>query len=261
MDFKKFDLLLKKINTLKQNMDLTDDEVSYLEIDLLKNYIRQLYEVVALPEADTPKTIPSKPKTTEALVGKILHPEVKEMKTMERSEEKPNEMVVEKPHQPEVKESLPPEVKEEKPLEVIPVVETVKQVVMKAEKPVVEPETVPVVAAKAEVKKETGNVTELDDIFLQDTSTDLSDKLSSAPLEDIKKAIAINERILAINELFGGNKDLFEETLAFVNKAENFEAAKVWIINHVAIPNKWSIADKKGKAKRFIKLVRRRLPQ
>lgn len=260
MDFKKFDLLLKKINTLKQNMDLTEDEVSYLEIDLLKNYIRQLYEVVALPDPDAAGTFPSKPKTVGTSMEKILHTEVNEVKTVKRSEEKPVEVEVEKPRQPEVKESLPPVFKEERPVEVIPVVETVKEVV-KVEKPVAEPETIPVVAVKAEGRKETGDAAEFDDIFLQDTSTDLSDKLSSAPLEDIKKAIAINERILAINELFGGSKDLFEETLTFINRAENFEAAKTWIIQHVAIPNKWAVGDKKGKAKRFIKLVRRRLPR
>ncbi len=260
MDFKKFDLLLKKINTLKQNMDLTDDDVSYLEIDLLKNYIRQLYEVVALPETDVPNTLPSKPKSAETSMEKILYSELKEVKTIEINEEKPVEAVVEKPHQPEVKETVPPVVKDEKPVEVIAVVETVKEIV-KVEKPVTEQEIVPVVEPKGEAKKESGNLAELDEIFLQDTSTDLSDKLSSAPLEDIKKAIAINERILAINELFGGNKDLFEETLAFVNKAENFESAKTWIINHVAISNKWAVGDKKGKAKRFIKLIRRRLPK
>lgn len=249
MDFKKFDLLLKKINTLKQNMDLSDDDVSALEIDLLKNYIRQLYEVVALPDAESIK-ITQKPKAVE------VH--------------------IEKPAQAEPEVARTPVIREDKPAEIVPVVETVKEVVIQAEPSIVIPvtenhKTVEYKRVVEEVKT-TPSATETKDIkneqipeelaemFSTDPTTDLSDKLSATPLEDIKKAIAINDRILTITELFGGSKDLFEETLTVVNKAQNFETAKEWIISNVAIPLKWTSSDKKGKAKRFIKLVRRRLP-
>jgi len=245
MDFKKFDLLLKKINTLKQNMDLSGDDVSKLEIDLLKNYIRQMYELVALPDTEVSLTAHPKPKSAE--------------------------VVVEKRRRTELEEVTEPVVKIEKPAEFTPAVEAVKEekklpqtpavVELVQQTPVAEVVSAPEPVAKAEEKSEQNLTADMAEIFSSDPSSDLSDKLSSAPLEDIKKAIAINDRILTTNDLFGGNKDLLEETLSFVNKAENFEAAKNWIISHVAVPNKWMSADKKGKAKRFIKLVRRRLPE
>lgn len=244
MDFKKFDLLLKKINTLKQNMDLSGDDVSELEVDLLKNYIRQLYEVVALPGEDVPKHS-HKAKPTEILVEKTGFTEPEPSKTEIIREEKPVEVVR---ITETVREVVPPPKAQE----------IVAPVVQKPAEVSVEP-VVPV--AKQPVEKEFEIPAELADIFSTDPTTDLSDKLSSAPLEDIKKAIAINDRILTINDLFGGSKELFDETVAFVNKSTSFEEAKNWIIQHVAIKNKWGNADRKGKAKRFIKLVSRRLPQ
>lgn len=242
MDFKKFDLLLKKINTLKQNMDLSGDDVSELEVDLLKNYIRLLYEVVALSGDDVPKHTP-KVKPAEMVAEKSGFSEPEPPKTVIIREEKPIEVV----HVTEtVREVAPPP----------KAPEIVAPVVQKSEVPV--EQKVPVVAPT--LVKELEIPAELSDIFSTDTSTDLSDKLGSAPLEDIKKAIAINDRILTINDLFGGSKELFDETVTFVNKATSFEEAKNWIIQHVAIKNKWGNADRKGKAKHFIKLVRRRLP-
>jgi len=244
MDFKKFDLLLKKINTLKQNMDLSGDDVSELEVDLLKNYIRQLYEVVALPGEDVPKHT-HKAKPAEILAEKPGFTEPEPPKTVIIREEKPVEVVR---ITETVREVVPPPKAQE----------IVAPVVQKAVEVSVEP-VVPV--AQPILEKEFEMPAELADIFSTDPSTDLSDKLSSAPLEDIKKAIAINDRILTINDLFGGSKELFDETVTFVNKSTSFEEAKNWIIQHVAIKNKWGNADRKGKAKRFIKLVSRRLPQ
>lgn len=244
MDFKKFDLLLKKINTLKQNMDLSGDDVSELEVDLLKNYIRQLYEVVALPGEDAPKHS-HKAKPTEILSEKPGFTEPEPPKTVIIREEKPVEVVR---VTETVRELVPPS----------KAPEIIAPVVQKAVEIPVEP-LVPV--AQPKLEKEFEIPVELADIFSTDPSTDLSDKLSSAPLEDIKKAIAINDRILTINDLFGGSKELFDETVTFVNKSNSFEEATNWIIQHVAIKNKWGVADRKGKAKRFIKLVRRRLPQ
>ncbi|NNF20893.1 MAG: hypothetical protein HKN67_03045 [Saprospiraceae bacterium] len=112
---------------------------------------------------------------------------------------------------------------------------------------------------KAEIVKIAETVPpELVELFKFEKVTELSDKLSQKPVPDLKKAMGINERIFTINELFGGDKDEFENLLTALNGLENFDQAKDVLMNSVAKKYLWQKEDKQNKARNFIKLVQRR---
>jgi len=54
---------------------------------------------------------------------------------------------------------------------------------------------------------------------------DVSRKLKSKPIEDISKAIGINDKFHYIRELFAGDTDLYEKTIRTLNEAQNFNQA------------------------------------
>ena len=81
-------------------------------------------------------------------------------------------------------------------------------------------------------------------IFKMDEITDLSAKLSMSKIDDISKAIGINERIFTINELFGGNGNLFTNIINQLNACRDFDQAKALLIAEVAIPQQWEKEDK-----------------
>ncbi len=87
---------------------------------------------------------------------------------------------------------------------------------------------------------------------------ELSDRLSRSPIKDLRKAFAINERMLVINDLFGGNYEKFNETLDILNTKYSFEEAKSYIIRHLIDTYQWLDEEKSEQAIEFIKLVERR---
>ena len=95
-------------------------------------------------------------------------------------------------------------------------------------------------------------------LFEQKEGKELSDKLSSMPIMDLKKSMGLNEKILTINELFGGDHKAFDAALTDLNALGSFEEAKVYMSEHLAAKYEWASATKKKKAQIFIKLVRRR---
>lgn len=54
---------------------------------------------------------------------------------------------------------------------------------------------------------------------------DVSRKLQSKPIDDISKAIGINDKFYYIRELFAGDAGLFEKTIRTLNEAKNFNQA------------------------------------
>ena len=87
---------------------------------------------------------------------------------------------------------------------------------------------------------------------------DLSDKLSNAPIEDIRSSMGLNERVLTINELFGGNAMAFDKTVKALNQMDDFEDAKVFLSREIVPKYEWHEEGKLKKAKIFLKLVSRR---
>ncbi len=223
MKDKKVKRLLEKINHLYKHQEI-DGELSTIEHDLMLSYIRDLYEQYAFSKEGQ------------------SHMKVKDSDQV-KTEKVKEEKIVVAPVEKVV------EVKKPEPVEIVPDPEpVVKEEVTKA--PVKEKEE------KEEVKVESSS--ELDALFGEVSISDLSDKLASSPIKDLGKAMGINERIFTIQELFGGDQDLFTGTVDALNGFNSFTEAAFFLKNGVASTQDWTSKDKMKKATHFIKLVRRR---
>ena len=216
MDVTRFEVLLRKINSLKQNIDLSGEHISKLEIELLKTYIKQLYETV---DSGDPAWV-EKPEPDPEPKKKQKDPE--EQVPVESGE-------VEKPEmeeKPKPKNELEPE----KSVEEKPKAEEVKPVFDK----------------------------ELLAIFDSAGGSELSDKLSATPISDLSKAFGLNDKIFTINELFGGDNALYNDTIRALNALEHFDQARDYLLLHIAGKYDWAGKDNLKKAQRFIKVIKRR---
>jgi hypothetical protein len=84
---------------------------------------------------------------------------------------------------------------------------------------------------------------------------DLASKLKDQPIEDLKKAINLNDRFLFTKELFEGNAIKYNQAIEELNKFENLDQAMEYINTGFA----WDM--EKESFKKFIELVYRRYIQ
>ncbi len=102
-----------------------------------------------------------------------------------------------------------------------------------------------------------GEDEEVEVLFEKPPARELAEKLQELPIQDLRRAMGINERIFTINELFGGDQNAFDATVDRLNRFASFEQAKAYLIKEVAVPFGWTDPQKKEIAKNFIRLVRR----
>ena len=237
MNIDKAKILLEKINVLMRSMSVSPDQIADIEQDLMKNYIRQLYESVLEESAPAPKSAPTPkpvkkeivpPPTPEPAPEPEPIPEPAPVKAAPAPKPKPT------PTPPPPPPPAPePEVE----------MEVVAPVPAPTPKPVVKPSSIS---------------SDLEEIFTHHTATDLGEKLSQSPIKDLTKAFSINERMFTIKELFGDNNDLFNKTIKQLDGLKSFEEAKNLLVNSVASEYGWSKKSKQNKAKEFVKLIKRR---
>ena len=91
---------------------------------------------------------------------------------------------------------------------------------------------------------------------LKQKKIELSDKLTEAPIKDLKKAIGINDRFLFINELFRGDEDMYERSIKTIQNFSILAEAEYWIIRELKVKIGW--VDTDPIVKQFDQLVRRR---
>ncbi len=220
MDFQKAGILLEKIHALFKNMSADSDSVSEIEKDLMRAYLRQFYECF-LPHGESP---------AEAAAPVELPPAItrKPVKKIEPVVEEPEEEEEEEVEEEEVFTPPPPPPPKKKEKE------------KKIETPEQEEEE------------------ELENLFEHHQARELSEKLSELPIQDLGKAMGLNEKIFTINELFNGDQEAFKQTIQALNSLPSFEEAKNFLVREVAVRYNGAHQDKKNKAKNFIKIVRRR---
>jgi hypothetical protein len=80
---------------------------------------------------------------------------------------------------------------------------------------------------------------------------DLSTKLANMPVENISKAISLNEKLMFIRELFDGNADKYNEATTKMNNANSLEEALDMLASY-------DIDTTKESAGVFIKILYRR---
>lgn len=254
MDLTKAQRLLLKIQAFIDNGNGND--LSRLEKDLMKSYIIQLYDAVSTE--DTPVQT-EKPKPTEIPVAKFQKTEappvyVPEPPTPEVPKPEPQKPVYHEPVAPKIPD-VPLEIK-------IPVKEPVFEL------PKFEPVDIPVVEPVKEVvhvhKIVSAPVDASDDLaklFELPKIEEMSDRFSHIPIENIETALGLNERIFTLNELFGGNRDVFDSTCTKLNNLSSFSEAKQLLLNGPARQYKWSDQERVKMAEHFIRIVARRYPK
>lgn len=81
---------------------------------------------------------------------------------------------------------------------------------------------------------------------------DLASKLKQHPIENLNKAIKLNDKVWFIKELFNGNADLYKETVNAINKMADMDEALTFIEQN------FSFDQDKESFKSFIEFVYRR---
>lgn len=254
MDLTKAQRLLLKIQAFIDNGN--GSEISRLEKDLMKSYIIQLYDAVSTEE--TPAHT-EKPKQTEIPVAKFQKPEPPPVYIPEPPKPEPPKPEFEKPvyHEP-----VAPKI-QDIPLEIkIPVKEPVFEL------PKFEPVDIPVVEPVKEVhhihKVESTHVDSSDELaklFELPKVEEMSGRFSHIPIDNIEAALGLNERIFTLNELFGGNREVFESTCAKLNNLNSFSEARQLLLSGPARQYKWSDQERVKMAEHFIRIVARRYPK
>jgi hypothetical protein len=91
---------------------------------------------------------------------------------------------------------------------------------------------------------------------LKEVKVELSEKLTDAPIKDLKKAIGVNDRFLFINELFRGDEAMYERSIKTIQNFSIFAEAEFWIRRELKVKIGWH--DNHPVVKQFDQLVRRR---
>jgi len=242
MNWQSFSSKIQKIKILAENAE-KDGQVSRLERDLLASYVRDLYDLIMDDGSLSQQQVTYKKEVVTP------EPVVKKQEPVHTPEPV---RIVESPVVTETKTEVVevPVVHKE-----IPVAEVAPAVV---ETPVAPPQPV----VQEVVTPPASNVhidpTLLAELFTEEKVTDLSDKLASQKIPDLTKAMGINEKIFTIQELFNNDNVLFNETIQQLNGLSDFQAAKMYMTQHIIQKLDWTSDKKLKKAATFIKLVRRR---
>ncbi len=239
MDLNNVSKILKKINRL---YDLINEigEASQTEKDLLKAYVIDLYDSIAMSDIEEVKDLEAEQMAKKIKKRKKLEKKLKKQKHKDtKSSVVEDEVEVRK-----VKSQIATQASHE--AEIKKVDQALKEEIKKE----------PVTIAESVQPKVDGALQEL---FVMDgNSSEISDKLSQTPIQDLTRAMSINERIFTQNELFGGNKEEMDNMLVALNGLSTFEEAKNVLMRSVASKYDWTSAGKLKKARNFIKLVQRR---
>jgi len=91
---------------------------------------------------------------------------------------------------------------------------------------------------------------------LKEVKIELSEKLTDAPIKDLKKAIGINDRFLFINDLFRGDEAMYERSIKTIQNFSILAEAEYWIRRELKVKIGWLDSD--PIVKQFDQLVRRR---
>lgn len=244
MDFQKSKIYLDKLQREFNRMSKDPENVVRLDIDILASYVRELYDAIL---SDPASNVPfSKPEPTPVRITAPA-PKVEIIK-----ETPPPPPVVASPPPPVVVEAPPPVMVEAPPP--MPVVIQVSPPPVITEVPAPPPPVVEVKPAKAAPPLSGG----IEALFEEKQAKELSEKLAESAISDLKKAIALNDRLLYTSQLFAGDGKAFEAALNTLNDFAHFEEARDFLIHNYVVHYTWTDKKRVETAKAFIKLVRRR---
>ncbi len=268
MQLHHFKATLEKVTQLFATIETDNGHVSAIEKDLMLSYIRQLYDAaltntpVEIHKAPVAMPTPAPKPVVVAPVVEVVAPPPPPPVVIAPPPPAPEPVVV----RPTVRD-IPFEIeKTPEPVVIAPKVEIPVIAPKPVEVPRPEPPKItiapirstpiinmPVTGPKPLIDKAQE---EPEGFFGEKMSKELSDKLGETPIDDMRKGMGLNERILLMNELFDGDQRGFEDTINTVNSMTSFEEAKNYLLSTVAPKYNWAAKEKRAKA--FAKVVRRR---
>lgn len=242
----KIQTLITKI----QSIIGSDDSMSRLEKDLVKGYLRELYELAdAIPLTGSTTISKESPAVRELLDSK---PTYISAASQEKEEPRPY-------FTPQTAEKItdPVEIGEaSEPYSTSNGRKDSQKAEVRSFDAVVERRSIS--AIPEVLRSEPPTDKKYESLFESNRTRDLSDKLSRSPIADLGKAFSINDRILVVADLFGGDQHKFQETLDILNTKYSFEEARSFLIRYIVDRYNWLEEDRSERAREFIKLVERR---
>ena len=87
---------------------------------------------------------------------------------------------------------------------------------------------------------------------------EIAEHLSTSKVADLQDAITLNDKFLFINELFRGDRNMYERSIRTINGFNTIQEAEYWIERELKIKMGW--AEENGMVRSFYSLVRKRFP-
>jgi hypothetical protein len=246
--------LLKKIHSIVED----EEPISKLEADLVKSYLRELYELTdslgpsKRVQPTTIEPIQELPNTKEKVVTSDSIPEqtyIPPTPPSVVSEEAPIAAEMESPKTTDWTTDVDK-------------VPNGRENNARADRQQVYQNDAAEIALINEVpevfNKEAETPKKYALLFESSSTKELSDKLSRLPVSDLRKALSINDRLLFVADLFQGNQIAFSETIDILNTKYSFDEAKSYMIRYLIDRFEWLAEEREERARDFIKLVERR---
>lgn len=235
---------LDKIQSLFDSLQRGQSEPSAIERDLMLSYIKQLYEAFlhSAPLNNVKaEQLPAHREEAAAPVRRSYSPPriieipdaLRDMNAPEpvrRPPPQPQQPLKPKPQQPEPSKPAPQRPQPPQPQPTPPP----------------KPDEQPVSTSRKAAS-----------LFEFKQAADLSEKLSERPVQDLTKALAINDRLLYMNELFRSDLNALNDNLAALNRFEDMDQARPLLLK-LADRYDWTEGEREDIARDFIRLVRRR---
>lgn len=231
-----------------RSMSVAPEQIAEIEKDLMKNYIKGLYEIFLVDEAPPAQISVPTPKPAPAPAPVVIKQEPKVV-----IPPKPAPVAAPPAPAPIVATPPPPPAPPTPTPTPEPLIMEVVEETPTAPAPKPTPAPTPKKSSTSFQMDE-----DLEEIFNIAEATDLSERLSQSPIKNLTKAFSINEKLFTIKELFNGDSDTFNATLSDLNKMKSFEEATNFLAANIAEKFGWSKKSKKKKAKEFVKTVKRR---
>lgn len=248
MDLLKTKIYLDKLSREYARMSKDPENVARIDVDIVLSYIRELYDAVL---SETPAVAPVLRAEPAPVRKPVVTRPVQEEVPTPPAPPPPPVVIAPAPPPPVVEPPAPVFVAPPPP----PVIEQPVSVPVVAPAP--EPPA-PIAAPPAAPVGQTYVSPEAEALFEEKQAKELSEKLSELPIADLRKAIALNDRLLLTRELFTGDGQAFDAALNALNTCANMGEAKGYLQQNCVTRFGWLDAKRVETAKGFIKLVRRR---
>lgn len=98
--------------------------------------------------------------------------------------------------------------------------------------------------------------TSLNDSLRSSNTVEVGQKLGGMAVNDLKNAIGINDKFQFIQELFRGDKTMYERSVKTINESTSLQEAEYWIERELKIKLGWNETDEL--VNQFYYLVRKR---